>query len=113
MRETAVLLAQLEDEERAISRRRQKLHERIDFVRASAFGDPGAEARLVHLEAEERELSRERRELHACIDELKPKPAGSSSGVRDAAPSQAPWQPGPNASLASSLIFSSANRSRQ
>jgi hypothetical protein len=56
MDEAADLLGQLEDEERGISRRRQKLQERIDFVRASAFGDPDTKERLARLEAEEREL---------------------------------------------------------
>jgi chromosome segregation ATPase len=71
MDETADLLARLEEEARALSRRRRQLHERIDFARASAFGDPDAAARLVKLEADEQELSRKRRELHSRIDALR------------------------------------------
>jgi chromosome segregation ATPase len=55
------LLAQLEEEERSVSSRRRKLHERI-----AMFPDAGGD-----LEGRERELSQERRELHARIDNLR------------------------------------------
>ena len=55
------LLAELEAEERSISDRRRKLHERI-----AMFPDASGE-----LERRERELSQERRELHARIDNLR------------------------------------------
>ena len=56
-----VELAQLEEEERSVSSRRRKLHERI-----AMFPDASGE-----LERRERELSQERRELHARIDNLR------------------------------------------
>jgi cell division septum initiation protein DivIVA len=54
------LLHQLESEERALSRRRQKLHARI----ATFTDSTGSWA------AEERELSNKRRALHRQIDQL-------------------------------------------
>ena len=56
----AVLLQQLESEERALSRRRQKLHARM-----ATFDDTSG-----GWEREEQELSRKRRELHRQIDAL-------------------------------------------
>src|SRR5262245_25043841 len=58
----------LEAEERALSARRARLHNRIDFLR-SGGGGPADEvaARLDGLEREEREVSTRRRELHATI----------------------------------------------
>jgi hypothetical protein len=55
------LLEQLEKEERLVSARRRKLHERI-----AIFPDTAA----AH-EEEERELSTRRRELHRQIDDLR------------------------------------------
>ena len=52
-------LEQLEAEERAVSSRRRRLHERLAIF-------PSA-----HGQAQEAELSRRRRELHARIDELR------------------------------------------
>lgn len=54
------LLEQLEAEERAISRRRRKLHDRI-----AVFTDTSGS-----WEQQEREISKKRRELHRQIDEL-------------------------------------------
>jgi chromosome segregation ATPase len=54
-------LAELEAEERSISDRRRKLHDRI-----AMFPDASGE-----LERRERELSQQRRELHARIDVLR------------------------------------------
>jgi hypothetical protein len=66
--ELASRIRDLEAEERALSARRARLHNRIDFVRSGGGGpaDEVAETldRLVH---EERELSTRRRELHAEI----------------------------------------------
>lgn len=55
------LLAKLEEEEKAVSARRRKLHERM-----ALFPDAAASR-----EVEERELSIRRRELHRQIDELR------------------------------------------
>jgi len=72
-------LPRLEQEERAVSRRRRQLHERIDFLRGSGAGDPESVARLEKLEAEEREMSALRKELHRRIDSLRAQaPAGSN-----------------------------------
>ena len=56
----AALLQQLESEERALSRRRQKLHARI-----ATFTDTSG-----NWEREEREISAKRRALHRQIDQL-------------------------------------------
>ena len=62
-------LAELNEEERAVSARRAKLHNRIDFLRAGGGGslEEVAEA-LAKLEREEREVSDYRRELHQRIE---------------------------------------------
>jgi chromosome segregation ATPase len=60
-RDPRTLLAELEAQERSVSDRRRKLHERI-----AMFPDASGE-----LERRERELSQERRELHARIDNLR------------------------------------------
>ena len=67
-------LVQLEEEERSVSTRRRKLHERI-----AMFPDASGE-----LERRERELSQERRELHARIDNLREELRNASSGEADA-----------------------------
>jgi len=64
-------LPQLEQEERAASRRRRQLHERIDFLRGTGADDPESIERLGKLEAEEREVSARRKELHRRIDALR------------------------------------------
>lgn len=63
-------LERLEAEERAISARRRRLHDRIDFARQAAAGG-GTSADLETLLADERAISAERKALHARIDELK------------------------------------------
>jgi predicted nucleic acid-binding Zn-ribbon protein len=62
-------LAELNEEERAVSARRAKLHNRIDFLRAGGGGplEEVAEV-LAKLEREEREVSDYRRELHQQIE---------------------------------------------
>ncbi len=67
-------MEQLDAEERRISARRARLHERIDFVRANGYADgtPATAEQLAALDEQERELSRQRRELHARIRELRP-----------------------------------------
>jgi predicted nucleic acid-binding Zn-ribbon protein len=62
-------LAQLRKEERSISAKRTRLHNRIDFLRAGGGGHPGQDADLLEeLERQEREISRQRRELHEQIE---------------------------------------------
>ena len=64
------LLAELEAEERSVSERRRKLHERI-----AMFPEASDE-----LERRERELSAERRALHERIDNLRAELRGSFRG---------------------------------
>src|SRR5712691_8623299 len=64
-------LARLEQEERAVSQRRRRLHERIDFIRGSGMHDPDSNERLARLAAEEKDVSSRRRELHGLIDSLR------------------------------------------
>ena len=76
-------LAQLESEERAVSSRRRRLHDRIDFMRSgAAVPAPDAEEQLRRLEDEERELSERRRDLHIEIDALRVK-LGQQPGPRE------------------------------
>jgi hypothetical protein len=86
MSDSVDLLAGLVQEERALSVRRPRLRERIDFLRATGSGDMDAE-RLARLEAEEREVSRLRRELHARIDGLRagsgPEPAAAAAAKKE------------------------------
>jgi predicted nucleic acid-binding Zn-ribbon protein len=81
--DNARLLATLEGEERAVSSRRRRLHDRIDFMRSgSATPSPEHEQRLGELQEEERQLSERRRELHLQIDALRVK-LGQSPGPRE------------------------------
>jgi hypothetical protein len=59
-------LACLEGEERALSARRARLHDRIDFLRSH-----GDLHRLEQSETEEQVVSAERRALHQRIDALR------------------------------------------
>ena len=61
--ELDALLERLEEEERDLSTRRRKLHDRM-----ALFPDPAREAEL---RAQEAELSQQRRELHRRIDEVR------------------------------------------
>jgi predicted nucleic acid-binding Zn-ribbon protein len=61
--EIDVQLERLEEEERDISLRRRRLHDRI-----AIFPENAAKAEL---ERREREISKERRELHERIDDLR------------------------------------------
>ena len=61
-------LEQLDEEERAISARRLRLHDRIEFLRGTGVGEPDAAERLAKLLEEENQASRRRRELHGLID---------------------------------------------
>lgn len=66
--DTELELAQLRKEERSLSARRTRLHNRIDFLRAGG-GHPAQDADLIaDLERQERELSQQRRDLHERIE---------------------------------------------
>jgi hypothetical protein len=71
--ELAQLLDGLEEDERRVSARRQKLHELIRYRKSlgRADGTPATADELAELEARERELSRTRKELHARIDAVR------------------------------------------
>ena len=70
--ELGVLLAQLEREERDVSKRRSRLHDRLDFVQSGGSAATGlADEQLASLRAAEYELSQQRRALHLLIDELR------------------------------------------
>ena len=71
MTDTVGDLARLEQEERAVSQRRRRLHERIDFIRGSGAQDEDSLERLAKLQLEEKEVSERRRELHGRIDALR------------------------------------------
>jgi hypothetical protein len=65
---------QLQDllgQERALSRRRQQLHRRVEYLRGTGAQDPSALEMVARLTAEEREVSQKRRELHAIIERLR------------------------------------------
>jgi hypothetical protein len=71
-RQLLELLDQLEREERRVSRRRNVLHERIEFLRAGGFASAKPESDdLALLLEHEHELSQRRHELHLQIDELR------------------------------------------
>jgi len=66
------LLSALEEEERALSARRRKVHERIDLLEsAGARLDAAALARLEVFRRSERDFSGRRRALQAEIDRLR------------------------------------------
>jgi hypothetical protein len=76
-------LSELESEERAVSGKRRRLHDRIDFMRAGgAVASPDATEQLRRLEEEESQLSFRRRELHVEIDTLRVK-LGQQPGPRE------------------------------
>jgi len=78
-RDSDTQLAQLRKEERSISARRTRLHNRIDFLRAGGSGLPGQDADLLEeLERQEKEISRERRDLHERIERASAQLANAS-----------------------------------
>jgi RsiG-like len=70
--ELTALLERLETEERSLSRRRNALHNRIDFGQAGSVapGDSG-EDHLAELREAEREISARRHALHLQIEQLR------------------------------------------
>ena len=75
-------LEQLEEEERAVSTRRRRLHDKIDFLKTTGVEVLEVAERLARLVEEEHELSQRRRELHALIDE----PAAVELGIEALGP---------------------------
>ena len=70
--ELGALLTQLADDEKTLSRRRDALHRRIDFVHAGGGGHEGASTELLEsLTGEERHVSKERLALQRRIDLLR------------------------------------------
>jgi hypothetical protein len=70
--ELGALLTQLVDDERQLSKRRDALHRRIDFVNAGGGGHEGASSELLDsLKGEERHVSAERQALQRRIDLLR------------------------------------------
>ena len=78
----ARLLARLESEERSVSSRRRRLHDRLDFMRGGGAVPSADEEQLRKLEEEEREVSARRRELHVEIDALRAR-LGQQPGPRE------------------------------
>ncbi len=58
----------LEEEEQAVSRRRTRLHERIDFLHSGGYAHVDVAPELSRLREAERELSDRRQALHAEIE---------------------------------------------
>jgi len=74
-------LVQLRAEERSLSARRKRLHDRIDFIRSGSADPTQVDERLQKLLDEEREISARRQQLHAEIDELRGRtPPEASAG---------------------------------
>jgi hypothetical protein len=65
------LITQLERDEQSVSRRRTRLHNRIDFLRSGGFAsaEPGEDP-LDQLLEEDRKISAQRLDLHYRIDAL-------------------------------------------
>jgi hypothetical protein len=70
--ELRTLVSRLVEEERQLSRRRDALHRRIDFVNAGGGGHESASIELLDsLRGEERHVSAERQALQRRIDLLR------------------------------------------
>jgi hypothetical protein len=66
--ELGAMLAQLERDERAVSKRRTGLHDRIAFVRGGGFASlDSTDDQLERLQEAEREVSGRRADLHRLI----------------------------------------------
>ena len=64
-------LQNLLGQERSLSRRRQQLHRRIEYLQGTAALDPTSKATVDGLIVEEQEVSLQRQEVHAEIDRLR------------------------------------------
>lgn len=64
-------LERLRDEERRLSRRRDRLHRRVEFLKAGGATDEPSRELLASVEGEERYVSKARRAVHRRIDELR------------------------------------------
>jgi len=71
-RELNRLLTQLERDEETLSRRRTRLHSRIDFIRTGGFAsaEPNEDP-LEELLQEEKDLSTQRHDVHYRIDAVR------------------------------------------
>lgn len=62
------LLSELSERERAVSSRRSKVFDRLEFLRASSDDTQTSAGQIAKLEEDGRRLSEERLELHRLID---------------------------------------------
>ena len=79
-------LESLEEEERLVSIRRERLHDRIDYVRANgnADGTPASPEQIASLLEQERELSKTRKDLQARIVGADRVTVGAGAGLFEA-----------------------------
>jgi len=96
-------IPRLELEERALSRRRLQLHERLEFLHGLGANDPDRLKRLARLEAEEKDVSARRRELHRRIDTLRAVAAVEGIATSPAAHERERPLDSPDSSFARSL----------
>lgn len=64
-------LDRLRAEERQLSRRREQLHKRIEFLKGGGANDDASKELLASIEGEESYVSKSRHELHRRIDLLR------------------------------------------
>ena len=64
-------LERLRAEERQLSRRRDQLHKRIEFLKGGGANDAASKEMLGSIEGEERYVSKTRHEVHRRIDLLR------------------------------------------
>jgi len=85
----AELVAELEEQERRISRTRTALQKRVDFLASGGYAHPDASAeQLTGLKVEERRVSDERQALHRAIARAKAEllRRGAADPVNQSAP---------------------------
>jgi hypothetical protein len=68
--ELSALVAETGGRERSLSKKRSRLHDRMDFLRGGGADSTVAAEQLRGLEAEERTLSDERRSAHNLLEAL-------------------------------------------
>ena len=64
-------LGRLRAEERQLSRRRDRLHKRIEFLKGGGANDDASKEMLASIEGEERYVSKSRHAVHRRIDLLR------------------------------------------